>query len=398
MKLNEPVLFVEINKNNFIFTVGKYDENQNFSIIETLAAPSNEILNGKIVNIDDAKLKVKKNIEDLENKLNCIFKTASIIIDDLNYSCINISGYKKLNGSQLLKENISYILNSLKLAVNENEGKKTILHIFNSGSALDGIKVNNLPIGMFGDFYNHELTFFLLENNDLKNVNTIFKENNLNISKILLKNYSEGVQIINKKNSDTFLRIKIGKEISSIFLFDQSSFKYGQNFNFGSNIILNDIIKICSVDKETIIKFLSDKIFKEKNLKDEDLLEKKYFLEKSYRKIRKRLILDIAKSRIEEIADIILNKNINLSFIKKKDLKVYLFFDEKLIADNFLNNFNDNFLKSTNSIPVLMRDFEVKETVQNAASLITFGWTKEAIPVAQVKNSLITRIFKSIFG
>ena len=26
----------------------KYDENQNFSIIETLAAPSNEILNGKI--------------------------------------------------------------------------------------------------------------------------------------------------------------------------------------------------------------------------------------------------------------------------------------------------------------------------------------------------------------
>ena len=204
MKLSEPVLFVEINMNNFIFTVGKYDENQNFSIIETLATSSNEILNGKIVNIDDAKIKVKKNIEDLENKLNCIFKTVSIIIDDLNYSCINISGYKKLNGSQLLKENISYILNSLKLVVNENEKKKTILHIFNSGSVLDGTKVNNLPIGLFGDFYNHELTFFLLENNELKNVNTIFNENNLKINKILLKNYSEGVQIINLKNLKHF--------------------------------------------------------------------------------------------------------------------------------------------------------------------------------------------------
>ena len=70
--------------------------------------------------------------------------------------------------------------------VNENE-KKTILHIFNSGSVLDGTKVNNLPIGLFGDFYNHELTFFLLENNELKNVNTIFNENNLKINKILLK-------------------------------------------------------------------------------------------------------------------------------------------------------------------------------------------------------------------
>ena len=81
------------------------------------------------------------------------------------------------------------------------------------------------------------LEFFLLENNDLKNVNTIFNENNLKINKILLKNYSEGVQIINLKDSDTFLRIKIGKETSSIILFDQSSFKYGQSFNFGSNII-----------------------------------------------------------------------------------------------------------------------------------------------------------------
>ena len=276
--------------------------------------------------------------------------------------------------------------------------KKTILHIFNSGSVLDGTKVNNLPIGLFGDFYNHELTFFLLENNELKNVNTIFNENNLKINKILLKNYSEGVQIINLKDSETFLRIKIGKETSSIILFDQSSFKYGQSFNFGSNIIFNDIMKICSVDKEIIIKFLSDKIFKEKNFKDEDLLEKEYFIKKFYRKIRKKLILDIAESRIEEITDIILNKNINLSFIKKKDLKVYLFFDEKIIADNFLNNFNDNFLKSTYSSPVLLKDFEAEEIVQNAASLTTFGWSKEAIPVAQVKNSLITRIFKSIFG
>ena len=82
---------------------------------------------------------------------------------------------------------------------------------------MDGTKVNNLPIGLFGDFYNHELTFFL-ENNELKNVNTIFNENNLKINKILLKNYSEGVQIINLKDSETFLRLKLEKKFFNNFI------------------------------------------------------------------------------------------------------------------------------------------------------------------------------------
>ena len=54
------------------------------------------------------------------------------MINCLNYSCLNISSFKKLNGSQILKENISYILNSLKTLVTENEQNKTIIHIFNS--------------------------------------------------------------------------------------------------------------------------------------------------------------------------------------------------------------------------------------------------------------------------
>ena len=36
------------------------------------------------------------------------------MIDNFDCSVINLSGYKRLNGSQLVKENITYILNSLK--------------------------------------------------------------------------------------------------------------------------------------------------------------------------------------------------------------------------------------------------------------------------------------------
>ena len=81
-------------------------------------------------------------------------------MDTFNYTCSNVTGYKKLNGSQIYKENISYILNSLKSSITENESKNSIVHIFNSKSVLDGAEVENLPIGLFGDFYVHDLTFF----------------------------------------------------------------------------------------------------------------------------------------------------------------------------------------------------------------------------------------------
>ena len=79
-----------------------------------------------------------------------------------------------MNGSQILKENITYILNSLKSNLYETEEKKTIVHIFNSKYFLDKKEIENLPIGLFGDFYSQELSFSLLNSNDYKNLNNIF--------------------------------------------------------------------------------------------------------------------------------------------------------------------------------------------------------------------------------
>ena len=83
-----------------------------------------------------------------------------LILDNFNYSLINFAGYRKLNGSQLVKENITYILNSLKSKISVVEDDKKVLHIFNSKYFLDKKEVENLPIGLFGDFYTHELSFF----------------------------------------------------------------------------------------------------------------------------------------------------------------------------------------------------------------------------------------------
>ena len=64
--------------------------------------------------------------------------------------------------------------------ISDNEKDKKILHIFNSKSVLDGNITNNLPIGLFGNFYSHELTFFF-KKNDFKNIKQIFGKNSINV-------------------------------------------------------------------------------------------------------------------------------------------------------------------------------------------------------------------------
>ena len=399
MEIDNPALFIEINDTNYIFLAGQYDENQNFKVIEKMITLNSGIEKNKFISIDQANEEIKKNITIIEKKLNFIFKDVTVLIDNFYYSSINISGFKRLNGSQVFKENISYILNSLKLAVTESEKQKTILHIFNSKSILDGTRVENLPIGLFGDFYSHELTFFLIDNNDLKNIQKIFNKNNLNIKKIILKNFSEGVQLINQnKGIETFFKIKISKDISHINFFDKASFRYSENFNFGSDIILKDIEKICSLENKIIRKFLSNSLFNGKIFNQDEILEEDYFTKGNFRKIRKKLISDIADARINEIVDIIFNKNTNIESLKGNKIKIYIIIEDQQILKSFKERFKFYICKNKEFEIYFINDFEIEELILNVANLSLYGWKREAIPTTKIKKSLITRIFKTLFG
>ena len=399
MESNNPVLFVEINELDYIFAAGSYDENKNLKIVEKIFTNIEGINNKKFTDIDSASKLIKKKVEIIEKNLNYIFKEVIVIIDDFEFLCLNISGFKKLNGSQVLKENIFYILNSLKLTVTDSNKEKTILHIFNSKSVLDGVSNDNLPIGLFGDFYNHELAFILIANNDLKNIKQIFNKNNLIVNKVLIKNFIEGTQLINQNNDiETFFKIKISKKSSYIYFFEKSTLKYVESFKFGTDMIFNDIVKVCSINYETIENILSDGFIEQKNFDNNELLEEKYFINGNYRKIRKELIRDIVDARIDEITNIILNNNVNLKSFNKKYGKIFLTVQDKLILNNFKKNFESYFSKNINFKLNFINDLEVDLIITNAAKVLIQGWKKEAIPVTKPKYSLITRIFKSLFG
>ena len=78
--------------------------------------------------------------------------------------------------------------------------------------------------------------------------------------------------------------------------------------------------------------------------------------------------------------------------------KVFLTINDPLIQKNFKGRFKIYFSKNGNYEINLIDEFDPEETITNVANLSTYGWKKEAIPIVQTKNSLITRIFKSLFG
>ena len=77
--------------------------------------------------------------------------------------------------------------------------------------------------------------------------------------------------------------------------------------------------------------------------------------------------------------------------------KIFVVIEDALIFDNFEKDFCFYFSKGSNNNITVLKDFEIDSIFYKAAHLSIFGWKKEAVPIFQRKNSLITRIFKSIF-
>jgi cell division ATPase FtsA len=263
---------------------------------------------------------------------------------------------------------------------------------------LDKKKIKNVPIGLFGDFYSHELSFTLINSNDYKNLKNIFDKCNLKIKKILIKSFIKGANISDTyKYTDTFFQIRINENNSKIFYFENDTLKFEQNFKFGTSIIAKDISKITTLKLDTIRKILDNVELKE-NLPEDELIEEEYFNDNNYRKIKKKLVYEIALARIKEISELILFKNINLKHYNKTTKDIFLEIDQnfkfKCLVDIYKTVFsmNDNF--KVNFQDILLN----KNLLYTANKVVHFGWKKEAIPISNSQKSLIARFFDAIFG
>jgi len=400
MKLNEPYLIIELNDNMFVFFVVSYNENNDYKLIKNVTINSEGIKNNRIFDINLVSRLIKKTRDSIEDELNYFFSNVSVVINPNNVNCINISGYKKLNGAQVSTEDITYILNDIKTTVTTNEDKHSLVHLFNSSFSLDSDNLENLPIGLFGEFYNQNMTFFLVNKNIVKNIKLVFNNCGLNIDRIILKPFAEGINyLLKNKNNKNFTIFTLDNKRINISLFKNKSYVLTQDFDFGINTVIKDISKLCSLKIEEV-----EFLLKEINLKsalehdNNSYLDKLFFTISPYRKIKYQLILDIINARLDELIEICYKKNTNLNYFMKSDNTIYINIKNREYFKNIQFVLQKNAMIKSEFIYENNNEDLSLLGLNGAAELIGRGWDKEAIPVIQTKKSVISTFFHRLFS
>ena len=400
MKLKEPYLIINLDDNKINFFVISFDKNKNYNLIKNINIDSAGIQNGRIVNIKLVAELIKKNLNLLEDELNFFFSNASVIISPSDVNCLNVSGYKRLNGSQVSKESITYILNDIKKTILFNEDKYSLVHLFNSSFSLDSDNLENLPIGLFGEFYNQNMTFFLVSKNIVKNLKLLFNISGISIDRIILKPFAEGVNyLLMNKNNKSFTTITLEEKKINISLFKNKSYVCTEDFDFGINLIIKDVSKLCSLKIEEVELLLKKINLESLILNDaESYLDNSFFSISPYRKIKHQLILDIIVARLDEFTEVCYEKNINLNYFRKNNNAIYI----NIGKSEYFKNIQFALRKNKFIDPKLVfgknNEDSSLSSLNGAAELIGKGWEKEAIPVTQSKKSLISSLFSRLFS
>ena len=195
---------------------------------------------------------------------------------------------------------------------------------------------------------------------------------------------------------ETFFKIEINEKNKKLIYFENASLKLVQNFEFGLELILKDISKVLGFKIEVLKKIIINSNFSKTNLENE-LVEKEYFKNNNFRKVKKKLIFDIANSRIEEMSEIIMTKNINVSSFLKDNSVIYLKSDKNYFTNLFEDSFKLYF-SHKDKFKLNLTEVDIDNFYYNADKIVQYGWKKEALPIVNEKKSLIARFFNLIFN
>jgi len=396
--MNQEKLIAEIAEDKIRYVIYQQDEKSEYKILKKKISENIGIKQGKILDFHYTANKINQDLKDLEKESDKIFRNISIIVNEPEISCTNLSGFKKLNGSKVEKRDLDYLLNEGKSSILKNQEKNSILHILNSNFILDKIKKNKIPVNLHGDHLSLHMTFTSLPTNNLKNIRALFNNSDLKIDRVISKPLACGIDLLNKnKGAKNFVLINFDKEASSISLYEDSSLVFLKIFPFGTNSIYRDVIQLCSL-KEKEVRIIMNKldltnVENEKN----KYVEKDLFTESEFKKLSINHLNNIITARIKEMLDYIFNKNKNLNYINNKILRVHLFFEDKDILENLGKLFEESLKIDTTRTQIELLPLNEFSALSGAAELIFKGWDKEAIPLSHKKKSIISSFFEHFF-
>ena len=102
--MDKLTLFIELNESSFIFTIGEYDNDYNFKILEKINSENKVFSKNKLTDIEEAKKLIKINIQTIEQKHNFIFKEVIVILDSFSCSSSKSASFTPLETDMILSD------------------------------------------------------------------------------------------------------------------------------------------------------------------------------------------------------------------------------------------------------------------------------------------------------
>ena len=407
MDLEDPIGIIELGNVNLKCLIFQINKNNSSEVLSTAITPSEGIHNDVVVNLTKASNAIRLSIGTAEKKAKISLKKINVVFEQPDFLCTKFSKHKKIDGSKIHKDDIEFLLKESKKQLILNDKNQSIIHIFNHNYIVDGKIFAEEPIDVYADSLTHELTFITTPKNNLKNINQVFIDCDIEIERLISRIFTLGVKLLN--NGDLqfgSILIDLGFETTSLGLFKNLALVHSITFPFGINHIIKDLSKVCSLnlrESENIKNNIDFSFQNNQNLFDEnDYLKNTYFINSNFRKISKNLILDVIKARLDEIFALLKKQLIVPGFNFNSGINLLLVGEGSNLfnLEKYCTNFFGQNVKTIDNNNVEKDEYLEKNFIPSlgALKIIKDGWETEAIPEISGKNIEKIGLFEKIFG
>ena len=233
---------LDIGNSKLSCVIADYKNTKKINILSIASVPNNNIKKNIILNFENLHNQIKSLVNEAEKqsqtKLNSI---------NLNLSLLNSNSHYYDSAIQLKNERISEL--HLKKIINQSEyfnNTNENFEIFNNITSydIDNTLYFNAPIGNYSD--NIKINFYkiLIQKKYVDNISSVIKKLKFNIDNYIPSPLSSALSSLTKDEKELgTICIDLGHSTSSISVFENNKFVYGDTIGVGSNNVTLDIAR-----------------------------------------------------------------------------------------------------------------------------------------------------------
>ena len=352
---------------------------------------NNILLNSNIQNFTETNKLIKSFLKELEKESGTYINSVNLMIDSTEMKSINFSISKNMDGKEINKRDIIFLVRDAKQQVVKNQPDAMIAHIIIVKFIVDNKVYDNHPIDIICDKLSVELNFIYFPKNLVRNLENIFHKNTINVDRILCSSYVRSLNIIEKNNHNSKICVAdVGFEKTTIYQFSNKNLVSIKILEIGNHYITKDISKIFSLSIEESENIKKNFDF-QKNINENNIIPQEFFKTTPFKDISTKLLNDVIFSRVDEIINLIFDYIVKINNFYKKDLKIYFIGNgSKILLDNFTMK---NYLPEVESIEFI--DESVLEICKSGSKVIDGHYKSEAIAIPKIPKK--TGFFEKLF-